>query len=112
MKRLLVAFALIAFIFISFFVYGQFLNRQKDVAAQGEEETPVIAVADKISAEAQIVPHYFTTLSSIVGGQVSILLVEEGEAVRAGDPLLRLEAPAIENALRQVETAVPVAFQI
>jgi multidrug resistance efflux pump len=49
-------------------------------------------------------------LSFAAGGRVSEVLVEEGEGVRAGQPLLRLEAADMEMRLREAQAALEAAM--
>lgn len=56
---------------------------------------------NSVSSEGRVVPLFFTELSFQLGGTVSELLVEEGDVVEAGDPLVRLEATDFEINLQQ-----------
>jgi multidrug resistance efflux pump len=88
-------------------------GRSSGSAAGGTEENsvdvsaPVVDVGrDIVSAEGKIVPLRHAALSFQTGGQVAEILVQEGQAVRAGDPLVRLEATELEINVRQAETGL------
>jgi len=59
-----------------------------------------------IEAEGVLVPAAFVNLSFQTGGTVAEILVDEGQIVQAGDPLVRLDAVALQLALVQAQTAV------
>lgn len=50
------------------------------------------------------------TLAVEVGGQVKAFLAEEGQAVKAGQPLATLDTALLEAQIRQAEAAVAVAW--
>lgn len=56
-----------------------------------------------VSAEGEIVPLQFNDLSFQTGGVVAEILVQEGDDVTVGDPLVRLEATDLEIGLQQAE---------
>lgn len=56
-----------------------------------------------VLAEGELVPLQFATLSFQTGGRVAAILVEEGDEVQAGDPLIQLDATDLELALAQAE---------
>jgi HlyD family secretion protein len=63
----------------------------------------------KVSSEGELVPLRHVALSFQSGGIVAELLVAEGDAVEAGQPLIRLEADELEAALSQAEAALAQA---
>ena len=77
------------------------------------EPTPTPTPVDDpgVMAEANLVPSEFILLSFAIPGEVGEVLIEEGEAVRAGDPLARLkdtqsleaQKASAERALLQAE---------
>jgi HlyD family secretion protein len=77
----------------------------------GEKETPsaeasapsVSASLETISAEGRVVPRRHAELAFETSGQVVEILVQEGSAVQAGDPLLRLEPKDREITLVQAQ---------
>lgn len=64
---------------------------------------------DSVTAEGRVVPLFFADLAFQPGGTVSEIVVEEGEAVSAGDPLIRLEAIDFEINLQQAEARLASA---
>ncbi len=79
-------------------------------------ESPVTAVNElavsglgPVSAEGEVVPLESVDLSFQIGGDVAEILVEEGEMISAGDPIMYLERSALENTLRQAEAGLTAA---
>lgn len=62
-----------------------------------------------VSAEGKIVPAREADLAFRTVGQVAEVLVVEGQAVRAGDPLIRLWSADLEAGLAQAEAALALA---
>ncbi len=62
--------------------------------------TPAIVINRDV-ARAQLVPAQFANLSFTSQGIVEEILVEEGDDVAAGDPLVKLDAASQESALNQ-----------
>ena len=62
--------------------------------------------ADKVIAEAVIEPDRWSELSFGIAGDVVTVLVQEGDAVTAGDPLLRLETENLERAVVQAQISL------
>ncbi len=62
--------------------------------------------ADQVVADAVVVPVQEAKLSLPVAGTVKEVLVAEGDAVAAGDVLLRLEDAKLQAALAQAEAAL------
>lgn len=73
--------------------------------APGAQEvmTPVI------NASGEVVPAQWTTLSFAQAGNVAEMLVNEGDAIKAGDVIARLSVPELEANLAQKQAAVEVA---
>ncbi len=65
--------------------------------------TPVLSVTGKI------VPATWANVSAQTGGVVVEVLVRPGDAVAAGDPLVRLDATDAQLAVQQAEAAVEAA---
>src|SRR3990172_3927032 len=64
---------------------------------------PPVAAEAAIGAEGQIVPLESVNLSFGIGGEVSEVLVKEGDAVKAGDVIARLRADSPQAAVAQAE---------
>jgi len=79
-------------------------------APQGE--TSVVrrgALAVTVDATGSLAPHSQVSLAFETGGRVAEVLVEEGQPVKAGQPLARLEADELGLQLTQVEAALAAA---
>jgi multidrug efflux pump subunit AcrA (membrane-fusion protein) len=74
-------------------------------------EVPVVAsdTAGTVVAEAIIEPARSDDLSLEMGGTVIEVLVAEGDSVKAGDPLARLETVDLDRALAQAELSLAQA---
>lgn len=76
-----------------------------------ETATPEVEIefAPVISATGEVVPAAWATLSAQTGGTVMEVLVEPGDEVAAGDPLVRLDPTDAQLAVQQAEAALAVA---
>lgn len=70
---------------------------------------PVVAAARRVLAEARVVPLRHVALAVPRGGRVEHVLVEEGDVVRKGDILLRLDSARQAAAVVQAEANVAAA---
>jgi len=72
------------------------------------EDVPVVASNSegKVVAEAVIEPARWSELRFDTAGDVVALMVQEGDAVVAGDPLIRLETADLERAVSQAELSL------
>jgi len=66
-------------------------------------------VVETVAAPATIQPRDRVTVSAPATGVVAELLVADGDTVAAGDPLVRLTSPSVEQAIAQAEAAVNAA---
>ncbi len=66
-------------------------------------------VVQTVAAGAQLQAADRVTVNAPVGGEVAELLVGDGDQVRAGDPLVRLESDTIDQQVAQAEMAVEAA---
>jgi multidrug efflux pump subunit AcrA (membrane-fusion protein) len=64
---------------------------------------------DVVSAEAEVVPVREAKLSFKVGGRIAERLVKEGDQVKAGQVLAKLETRDLENAVKQAEAGLKQA---
>ena len=82
-------------------------------AADAQEGTPVPVVSSssegQVVAEAVIEPERSSELTFEVGGDVVTVMVQEGDAVQEGDPLIRLETNDLERAVAQAELSLQQA---
>ncbi|RLC90925.1 MAG: hypothetical protein DRI79_04220 [Chloroflexi bacterium] len=76
-----------------------------------ETTTPEVEIefAPVISATGEVVPAAWATLSAQTGGTVMEVLVEPGDEVAAGDPLVRLDPTDAQLAVQQAEAALEAA---
>ncbi|HZY42851.1 MAG TPA: biotin/lipoyl-binding protein, partial [Anaerolineae bacterium] len=87
------------------------------MSACGSQATPTstpTATASKttspvVSASGEVVPTQWTTLSFSQAGNLSDLTVKDGDAIKAGDVIARLDAPDVQAVLAQKQAAVKVA---
>ena len=72
------------------------------------ESTPILQddFTPGVSVTGKLVPAAWTTASSTVDGQVTEILVREGDLVSHGDVLLRLDERDATAAVRQAEAAL------
>lgn len=66
-------------------------------------------IASTTQASAVAVPYAQATLSTRLMGTVTAVLVREGDRVRSGDPLVRIDARELEAKRQQVQAAVSSA---
>jgi HlyD family secretion protein len=89
MKKILIGVVLLALLGAA--VYAVFLRgAPTDTANEAPSTTPATA-ADTLVAEAKVVPIRAAALSLPIGGVVAEILVREGEQVRSGQALIRLD---------------------
>lgn len=66
-------------------------------------------VVETIAAPATLEPRDRATVTAPATGVVAELLVADGDEVAAGDPLVRLDAPSVQQSIAQAEAAVTAA---
>ncbi len=64
---------------------------------------------DRLTAEGRVVPLESASLAFATGGLVAEIPAAEGQAVRAGDPLVRLDDAAVAAAVAQAEAGLAAA---
>lgn len=93
--------------------YWAYLTYLAPVAEEDVVETPNQVVVDTgidvVSAEGTLLPVRSANLAFQGGGKVVEILVEEGEVVPAGTPIIRLEATELETAIIQAEAGITQA---
>ena len=62
-----------------------------------------------VSAEGEVVPLSSVDLSFQTGGTVAEILVSSGDALSAGDPIIRLDSTTVENLLSQAQAGEAAA---
>ncbi len=103
----------IFFLFV-LMVAAVWLWPQREAAATVTAVNPKTAASlqtDPITvlAEGQLVPYDYVNLAFQVGGVVVEVLVEEGEFVEHGAPLIKLDSTAVALALSQAEAGIASA---
>jgi HlyD family secretion protein len=63
----------------------------------------------EVAAEGVVEPLRSVTLSFLTGGTVAEVVVQNGQAVEAGETLIRLDARPLQNAVAQAESGVAAA---
>lgn len=66
-------------------------------------------VVETVAAPATIEPRDRVTVNAPATGVVAELLVSDGDEVAAGDPVVRLDAPTVEQSIAQAEAALNAA---
>jgi multidrug resistance efflux pump len=111
-KRILVALIIIAALAgAGYLAYQQYLGPEPLAAEPMPLPDAVAADADSavVLAEGEITPQRHAGLSFPVGGRVMEILVQEGDSVQAGDPLLRLETADLEISLQEAQAVLDAA---
>jgi len=112
-KRALIGLVIIAVLLAGgvFVYYAYFAGQEEAADPTVVERPPVEAIAvaidaDQVSAEGRVVPLRHAAVALAGSGVVAEVLVEEGAAVTAGQPILRLDAADEEAALRGAEAGL------
>lgn len=109
MKSLRVRIAVVVAVLavVGFFVYRA--RSRSDAAAAGTGGTIVVvtrgSLVETASASGTIEPHVQVEVKSRASGEVIEILVEEGQAVAAGDLLFRLDPADAERAVREARVS-------
>lgn len=76
--------------------------------AAPQEATPPPAedIERVVPATGVVVPARWTTLSSEIGGRVEEVMVESGDQVKKGEPLIELDSTDLEYAISQAQAAL------
>ncbi|MBI5566445.1 MAG: HlyD family efflux transporter periplasmic adaptor subunit [Chloroflexi bacterium] len=72
-------------------------------ATESKTTSPVV------SASGEVLPAQWTTLSFAQAGTVGELAVKEGDAIKTGEVIARLDAPDLQSQLAQKQAAIKVA---
>lgn len=89
---------------VGYFGVNSFAQSRTNQEEQAIVETmPAIIEADEIIVDAAVIPSREADLSVATSGIVQTVLVEEGDTVLAGQPLVRLNTERLEASLAQVE---------
>ncbi len=104
-KRVYGTASVLVLLIAGYAVYSTFSARSVSMAAVSSlPKSP-----NTVSAEGIVVPVQHTTLASKTGGRVIEILVNEGEEVTAGTPLMRLDDVTLQAQVSQAKAALNVA---
>jgi HlyD family secretion protein len=101
-------------------LFGGLVACQTEEADQAQETATAVSPVSEVnsravggfstvSAEGEVMPLSSAELSFQIGGQVAEIMVAKGNTVSAGDPLVRLDSFALENAVSQAEAGLAAA---
>jgi HlyD family secretion protein len=101
-----------AIIVIALIVGGGFFTFSGKLPGLAATPAPTVAAqteAQAVVADAKVLPAANVTLSFERAGTVGAILVKEGDAVQAGQPLARLDARALDLRVKQAQVALDQA---
>jgi len=103
-KRWLIALGIIAVILVvAGVIKGKSGGKSKKVAIEKVEKRTII---ETVAASGKIQPETEVIISSDVSGEIIEMPVKEGEHVKAGDLLLKINPDLVESALSRAEAAL------
>ncbi len=94
------------------FVGWQSISNQQAVAAEEPAETAIVrrgTLQVTVAGTGSLAPTAEVALAFLSGGQVAEVLVEEGQVVEAGQPLVRLETDELALQVARAEAALASA---
>jgi len=109
MKRASISFALIIILIPALLLGCKTANDAEKTAADATPLPPVIQTGNTVSAEAFLAPLREADLAFEGGGKLVELAVKEGDAVKAGQPLARLNDADAQAAVAVAEAALAQA---
>ena len=107
-KRIIGIALLVVLLFAGFLAFSNYAAsgaRPMSAAAA----TPIKKTSNVVSAEGMVVPVQRATLAFKTGGRVVEILIHEGDNVKAGAVLARLDDTTFKGQVAQAETALNVA---
>src|SRR5262245_516670 len=106
-KRFL-AGAAVAVVLVGVVVASVVRDRKSKVAVQTQKAERRDLVS-KVSASGEVKPKRFVNISANVSGRIVLLLVKEGETVRRGQVLAKIDSARIEAGTRMSEAGLEAA---
>lgn len=106
-RRVLTAVAAVA-VLGGIVAYGVVREQKGRVDVQARAVAPA-DLTSVVSASGEVKPRRYVNVSSNVSGRITDLLVKEGDAVKAGQVLARIDSTRIEAVTRQSGAAVEAA---
>jgi len=112
-KRWIVAIAVVVVAGLGFAGW-QFVSGQRETTAQAQASMETAAVRQDtlhvtVEGTGNLAPRVEIQLAFLSGGEVAEVLVEEGQVVEAGQPLVRLEMDDLELDLARAEASLATA---
>lgn len=109
MRRIvIIGFIIVVVLGGIYWAYHRYSAAEAEKAAQAETATSADELTDVIWASGELKPRVWAGLSTAASGIVSVLHVEEGDWVQAGDPLLELQSGVMSS---DVEVAAAQAAE-
>jgi len=92
-------------------VAGSVIHDRKSKVPVQTQKAERRDLVSKVSASGEVKPKRFVNISANVSGRIVLLLVKEGESVRRGQVLAKIDSARIEAGTRQSEAglATPLA---
>jgi HlyD family secretion protein len=90
-------------------VAGSVLRDRRSKVAVQTQKAQRRDLVSKVSASGEVKPKRFVNVSANVSGRIVFLLVKEGETVRRGQVLARIDSARIEAGTRQSEAGLQAA---
>ena len=119
MKRIFYVLSILVLVICAVFIVTKVREKGKDRQAfqSLDQVIPVTAVPasmelfqDKISAVGTLMARQENLLSPKVAGNIDAVLVDIGEKVKAGQPVIKLDKTTFRLAVKQAESAFSAAF--
>ena len=107
-KKRIIAGAAIAVVLVGVVVGSVVRDRKSKVPVQTQKAERRDLVS-KVSASGEVKPKRFVNISANVSGRIVLLLVKEGETVRRGQVLAKIDSARIEAGTRQSEAGLEAA---
>ncbi len=109
-RKTIVIVAIVAAVAVGAFFLVRAVGRSDSGTAQAETVTVARgALTQVVNATGNVAPAQRATLSFEISGRVLEILVDEGDVVQKGQPLVRLDATDLELALRSAEASLRAA---
>jgi HlyD family secretion protein len=90
-------------------VAGSVIHERKSKVPVQTQRTERRDLVSKVSASGEVKPKRFVNISANVSGRIVHLLVKEGESVRRGQVLAKIDSARIEAGTRQSEAGLEAA---
>jgi HlyD family secretion protein len=103
-RRTIIILVVVALIGIGYFGYKRYVTPKP-------EPTPIVIeeeVKEVVSASGEVLPSRWAFIGFEIGGRIEEI-VEEGEEVKEGQPLARLDATDLEHAVAQAKASLSLA---